>query len=635
MRVVFLEVDTERSWAVASIGPAFIGACLRAHGHEVAARPRRRRPDRRRGGGRGRRASEPDLLGVSLTTRQWLRAPAPDRRDPRADRRPGHRRRAAPDLLARGGARGAGLRLRLPGRGRGGDARAGRRRSRAVRPTDGIRERLAARRRRGPRCARRSRRSTDCPSWRATCSTSRRGTVHMTTQRGCPFPCTYCAARMYNELYDATGEEYGRRRSHDNVLAELAELRAQGRLGYVIFLDDTFTIHHPWVKEFCRVYGAEVGAPFSLHARVETVSEELLHMLAAAGCKQITYGVESGSERVRREVMRRPVTNQRFRDVFRWTREAGILLTANFMLGLPGETRDDLSQTLDLAEELDVLDFGYFVFYPYPGTQLFRVCMERGLSARGLPGAPGEPPRVDPRPARPDPGRHRRVLRPLHRAPPPAPRAPSAARCPRTRYPAPWTTSHELARKRLTLRPGQAFRSRRSRCDGVLHGGALVRVARATARGRARRRSPARCRRRPRASRRQDAPQLGRARAVRARALRVPAEPLAHAASPSAPSRTARQSSAGAPGARTRPSSTRWPSGDWTQSSTLRLSAPSNAASANGSAATSQHQKLMRSPRHVGHRHLAAIEHEPDPAQRDGGPPLAAHAARPRAAWRS
>jgi radical SAM superfamily enzyme YgiQ (UPF0313 family) len=201
----------------------------------------------------------------------------------------------------------------------------------------------------------------------------------MTTQRGCPFGCTYCAARMYNELYqDTAGVDYGRRRSHNNVLAELFQLRAQGRLGYVIFLDDTFTINHSWVMEFCRVYGAEVGAPFSLHARVETVNERLLHMLAAAGCRQITYGVESGSERVRRDIMHRLVTNDRFKQVFRWTREAGILLTCNFMLGLPGETRDDLQQTLDLAEELNVLDFGYFVFYPYPGTRLFNVCVDNG-----------------------------------------------------------------------------------------------------------------------------------------------------------------------------------------------------------------------------------------------------------------
>jgi radical SAM superfamily enzyme YgiQ (UPF0313 family) len=161
-------------------------------------------------------------------------------------------------------------------------------------------------------------------------------------------------------------------------LEELRSIREQRPLHYVIFLDDTFTINHPWVKEFCRVYGAEVGLPFWIHARVETVNEKMLHQLAAAGCRHVTYGVESGSYRIRREVMRRPVKNDRFRDVFRWTKEAGIAVTANYMLGLPEETRDDLQQTLDLAEELDAFDFGYFVFYPYPGTHLFTYCLDKG-----------------------------------------------------------------------------------------------------------------------------------------------------------------------------------------------------------------------------------------------------------------
>lgn len=374
MRIVFLEVDTERSWAVASIGPAFIGAYLRAHGHEVAfVRAGVDEPDERVAARVA--ALGPGLLGVSLTTRQWLRG----RRLVAAVRRRldvpvvagglhptfspeavlatpgfdfvclGEGEEAALELVqaleagepadaianvwVRGGARPP---LRPP-----------------FEPIDAL-----------PFAARDL---LDEPL----------GTVHMTTQRGCPFPCTYCAARIYKELYDGVGT-YGRRRSHESVLAELRGLREEGRLGYVIFLDDTFTIKHRWVNEFCRLYGEQIGAPFSLHARVETVNERLLHTLAEAGCRQITYGVESGSERVRREVMRRPVTNDRFRDVFRWTREAGILLTANFMMGLPGETREDLQMTLELAEELAVVDFGYFVFYPYPGTHLFRVCVDEG-----------------------------------------------------------------------------------------------------------------------------------------------------------------------------------------------------------------------------------------------------------------
>ena len=386
MKVLFLEIDTEREWAVASIGPAFLAAYVRPHGHRVKIL---RVPP-------GQSAEEvidairqiaPDLLGLSLTSRQWLRARGlvaevreslgipvvagglhPTFSPETVLASPGF------DYVCLGEGEAAFLDLlgALEQRGR---AEPGEIRNLWVRG--------------GPRPVLRSpidpldaipfiaRDLLDEPP----------GVVHMETQRGCPFPCTYCAARNFNQLYREVGS-YGRRRSHDNVLAELAELEAAGKLGYVIFLDDTFTIQRRWVAELCRLYGEHFGHPFSIHARVETVDQELLGQLAAAGCRHVTYGVESGSYRIRRDVMRRPVRNQRFRDVFRWTREAGIMVTANYMLGLPEETRGDLEQTYVLAEELDAYDFGYFVFYPYPGTHLFEHCRERGY----LPADYGELP---------------------------------------------------------------------------------------------------------------------------------------------------------------------------------------------------------------------------------------------------
>ena len=376
MRITFLEVDTERSWAVASIGPAFIGAYLRARGHTVDLV--RAAVDEPVESVLSRVVSaQPDLIGISLTTRQWLRGrelvgAIRSRLDVPVIAGGLHPTFAPEVVLSSPGfdyvCTGEGEEAMLDlvealERGAPDDRIPNIWKRGAARPE--LRQPLAPL----DRLPFMARDLLDEP----------RGVVHMTTQRGCPFGCTYCAARMYNELYEGTGLEYGRRRTHGSVLAELLQLREQDRLGYVIFLDDTFTINHSWVMEFCRVYGAEVGAPFSLHARVETVNEKLLGMLAAAGCKQITYGVESGSERVRRKIMHRQVTNERFKDVFRWTRSAGITVTANYMLGLPGESRDDLQRTLDLAEELEVLDFGYFVFYPYPGTQLFTVCRDNGF----------------------------------------------------------------------------------------------------------------------------------------------------------------------------------------------------------------------------------------------------------------
>lgn len=376
MKVLFLELDTETEWAVASLGPAFLAAYLRQHGHEagfvrvpvdhnvaeIAAAVR---------------AHAPGLIGVSITTRQWLRAREVLGGLRRISNVPVivgglHATFSPEDALRHDGidyaCLGEGeaalldlvnaLELGLPTDGianiwtKGGTRPVLRN---PIEPLDAI-----------PFAAR----DMLDEQW---------GVRYISTQRGCPFPCTYCAARMYDELYskgDTT--QYGRRRSHGNVLAEIAEIRANGPLSYIVFLDDTFTIHHPWVRDFCKVYGRDYAIPFSLHARVETVNEVMLHELAAAGCKHIVYGVESGSERVRREIMKRWATNQRFRDVFRWTKAAGIMPTANYIIGIPGESRAEMQQTIALHHELQPTDFGYFVFYPYPGTELFRVCQTKG-----------------------------------------------------------------------------------------------------------------------------------------------------------------------------------------------------------------------------------------------------------------
>ena len=376
MRILFIEVDTAREWACASIGPAFIAAFLRARGHEVSLY--------RAGVDRAPedivsdiREVVPDLLGFSLTTRQWLRARElvrairaeidvpvvagglhPTFSPEQVLESPGF------DYLCLG--EGEEPMLDLVTALESGESTLG---------IDNIWTAGGSR----PALRPPFQPLDDLPFMERDMLDVYQGCVHMTTQRGCPFPCTYCAARMYNELYEETAN-YGRRRSHTSVLDELLEIQRNGTLAYVIFLDDTFTIYRRWVKEFCHVYGERLGIPFSLHARVETVNEQLIGELAAAGCKHITYGVESGSLRVRRDIMQRAATNERIKDVFRWTSEAGIMVTANYMLGVPGETRDDLQQTFDLASELQdyALDFGYFVFYPYPGTKLFRLCVEKG-----------------------------------------------------------------------------------------------------------------------------------------------------------------------------------------------------------------------------------------------------------------
>ena len=374
MRVLFLEIDTERTWAVASMGPAFLAAYLRKHGHTVEGM--RVSPES---------ASEtvidqvvafnPQLIGVSLTTRQWQRA----------KELMGALRQQLQIPVVAGGLHATfspehvleHVGFDYVCLGEGEDAllelvqclESGS-------PTDNIRNIQVPG---GPRPELRPPLESldDLPFLSRDLLHEQYGVVHISTQRGCPFPCTYCAARQYHDLYGAANN-YGRRRSVASVMDELAEIQRTGELNYVIFLDDTFTIFPTWVAEFCDAYTERFRIPFSVHARADTVNREMLQQMAAAGCRHIVYGVESGSIRVRREIMQRPITNERMIDTFRWTRETGMIVTANYMLGLPTETRDDLEQTIELHKQLQPDDFGYFVFYPYPGTRLFHVCQERG-----------------------------------------------------------------------------------------------------------------------------------------------------------------------------------------------------------------------------------------------------------------
>ena len=77
--------------------------------------------------------------------------------------------------------------------------------------------------------------------------------------------------------------------------------------------------------------------------------------------------------------MKRRVSNQRLKDVFKWSQDAGIMTTANYIIGTPTETREEIEETLALHAELNPHDFGYFVFYPYPGTPMYHYCKDRGL----------------------------------------------------------------------------------------------------------------------------------------------------------------------------------------------------------------------------------------------------------------
>jgi len=202
--------------------------------------------------------------------------------------------------------------------------------------------------------------------------TGKRLTTIMSS-RGCPARCIFCDRPHLGKSFRA--------RSAGNVVDELELCVERFGIGEFFFYDDTFTIDHRRVFDVCceiRLRGLDIY--WDIRARVSTVDLEVLEELAKAGCKRIHFGIESGNPKVLK-AMRKGLDLDRARQVFKWCRAAGIETLAYFMLGFPEEGRAEIQDTIDYALSLECDYVHVAVTTPFPGTELYRLGLERGLYA--------------------------------------------------------------------------------------------------------------------------------------------------------------------------------------------------------------------------------------------------------------
>jgi anaerobic magnesium-protoporphyrin IX monomethyl ester cyclase len=163
-------------------------------------------------------------------------------------------------------------------------------------------------------------------------------------------------------------------------LVEIEQLSARYPIRTLNFQDDVFTLHRAWTLAFCEAYGNRIPFPFWINTRVERIrDEEIVAALARAGCHGVRIGVESGNETLRKEVLKREVTNDDIRAAFVLLRRHGLKVYTCNMLGIPGETPAMIEETIQLNRELAPDDLQFSVFYPYPMTELHDRVMEAGL----------------------------------------------------------------------------------------------------------------------------------------------------------------------------------------------------------------------------------------------------------------
>ncbi|MCW4010227.1 MAG: B12-binding domain-containing radical SAM protein [Candidatus Bathyarchaeota archaeon] len=194
----------------------------------------------------------------------------------------------------------------------------------------------------------------------------------MTITRGCPYNCAYCDIE---KLWGKKCRMFSPRRIVDEVKHLADNYGSKG----VYFISDNFTIRKTATMEFCELLKKEkLDLEWVCDTRADLLSRDLLKAMRQAGCKTIWFGVESGSPRII-DIINKGITKEQTVKAFKLCREEGIQVACSFMIGIPGETVEDMEASLKFAKQLNPDWCGFNIYVAYPGSILYEEILEKHL----------------------------------------------------------------------------------------------------------------------------------------------------------------------------------------------------------------------------------------------------------------
>ena len=199
--------------------------------------------------------------------------------------------------------------------------------------------------------------------------------ISVMAARGCPYNCGFCQPIERNHFGKSL-----RRRSVDSIIKELKWLKELYHPDCVMIHDDTFLLQPKWLEEFIDRY-PEINLPFWAAGRADGICKhpELVKKLVKVGWELVSVGFESGSQKILDKISKGTTVKQNL-EAAKIVKSCGAELYANYMLGLPWETREDIQLTMKMADEIDAKIPSWAFFTPYPGCDLGEECIEKGWS---------------------------------------------------------------------------------------------------------------------------------------------------------------------------------------------------------------------------------------------------------------
>ncbi|MDD5680541.1 MAG: cobalamin-dependent protein [Candidatus Omnitrophica bacterium] len=195
------------------------------------------------------------------------------------------------------------------------------------------------------------------------------------TSRGCPFECVFCS------IHNLWGRVY-RQRSPENIIEELKYLSGKFGAKEILFEDDNLTLNRERAgKIFKAIIDGRLDIAWSTPngVAVQTLDTDLLILMKKSGCYAISIGIESGDEYVLHSIVKKPIELSKIKAIIKQAAILGLETTGFFVVGFPGETRQQVKNTFIFARSLGMDNVNFFFATPLPGTRLLQLCRENNL----------------------------------------------------------------------------------------------------------------------------------------------------------------------------------------------------------------------------------------------------------------
>lgn len=201
----------------------------------------------------------------------------------------------------------------------------------------------------------------------------RKPSVVLFSSRGCPFNCIYCASKIM-------WKRKVRFRSAENVLKEIDFLVSKYRIKEILFYDDHFVLNKPRLVEICNgLIKRNYDLTWCCLSRVDSIELDTLKLMKKAGCHMISFGVESGSQKILDSIEKNVKISQII-NAFKLCKTVGINTKATIIFGSPNETRETINETNKLLKIILPDYVWFFSITPFPGTKLYELHKTHGLS---------------------------------------------------------------------------------------------------------------------------------------------------------------------------------------------------------------------------------------------------------------